>query len=70
MSGFAVTICFSTGRNLFCLNSISPVQDKRVLGNTQNFSFKDINNFLIGRVCRKATLNPPAPSSRAKLSFA
>jgi hypothetical protein len=26
MSGFAVTICFSGGRNLFCLNSTSPIK--------------------------------------------
>jgi hypothetical protein len=29
ISGLAVTICFSTGKNLFCLNSTSPALQKK-----------------------------------------
>lgn len=33
MSGLAVTICFSAGRNLFCLNSMSPADREMALKN-------------------------------------
>lgn len=43
MSGWAVIICFSAGKSLFCLNSISPATITIV---TQEIGIKDINNHL------------------------